>query len=83
MFSKTQVFVYSPTVCVIYFCHPDGWPVFEECIEIEAEVFSSYLDIFKDAFSTAWVKWAQLVNYGVVKGWANGLILRGSFNMWL
>jgi len=83
MFSKTQVFVYTPTVCVIYSCHPDGWPVFEECSETEAEVCSSYLGIFEDAFSTAWVIWARLVNYGVVKGWVNGLILRGSPNMWL
>jgi len=83
MFSKTQIFVYSPTVCVMCSCHPDGWPVVEECSEIEAEVSSSYLGIFEDTFSTAWVIWDQLVNYGVVKGWANGLILRVSPNMWL
>lgn len=68
---------------MLYSCHPDGWSVVEECSEIEAEVCLLYLGIFEDAFSTAWVIRARLVNYGVVEGWANGLILRCSPNMWL
>jgi hypothetical protein len=67
----------------MYSCHPSGWPVVEECSEVVAEVCSSCLGIFEDAFSTAWVIWDQRVNYGVVKGWAYGLILRVSPNIWL